>query len=225
MNTYFSWIAGLILVLLLLVNPSAAKANTGLGKEVAKKSFDGTVCYTVQHGDTLSEIAQMFNTNLSKIIHANNLKSTVIMPYQVLTIPFEGDADTIFTSRGNISREELLLLARAIHAEARGESFDGQVAVGAVILNRMHSPLFPNTIQEVILQRDKHIYQFTPVSNGTINLEPDIRAFSAASKALDGYDPTGGALFFYNPHIATDKWIKTLPVITKIGKHVFATKA
>jgi N-acetylmuramoyl-L-alanine amidase len=76
----------------------------------------------------------------------------------------------------------------------------------------------------VVFQRSRNLYQFTPVSDGTINLNPDEMAIKAATKALEGDDPTGGALFFYNPRIASDQWIKTLPVLTKIGGHVFATK-
>jgi len=116
-----------------------------------------------------------------------------------------------------------MLLARLIHAEARGESFEGQVAVGAVILNRINSPHFPKTIPDVILQKNNRVYQFSPVGDGSINLEPDEKALKAAEQALSGKDPTGGALFFYNPDISGDTWILTLPVVTKIGNHVFAT--
>ncbi len=181
------------------------------------------VCYTVQPGDTLSEIAEVFNVSLNKLVEANNLRSSTIRPNEILVIPDKLKTSSL--SRGNILRDELILLARAIHAEARGESFTGKVAVGAVILNRVSSPKFPGTIGEVILQRDKHTVQFSPVADGTINLTPDEVAIKAALEALRGTDPTGGALFFYNPQIASDQWIKTLPVVTRIGNHVFATKA
>ena len=163
--------------------------------------------------------------DLKQLIHANRLETTVIQPRQNLLIPAPGQSETTVLSRGNISREELMLLARIIHAEARGEDFQGQVAVGAVIVNRVHSKFFPHTIREVVMQSNKHVFQFTPVANGTINLEPDQSSIKAALAALEGNDPTGGALFFYNPAISTDTWITTLPVITRIGKHVFATKA
>ncbi|WP_027365714.1 cell wall hydrolase [Desulfotruncus alcoholivorax] len=223
MFTHFSKIAGSMFVVICLLCICAANVYASVEKETGGL-FDGSVSYTVQPGDTLSEIAQTFNVDLNLLMRANNLKTTVIRPYQILNIP-AGDSETIATSRANITREDFLLLARAIYAEARGESFDGKVAIGAVILNRMQSPYFPDTIREVILQRNERVCQFTPVSNGTINLQPDEAALRAAAKALEGYDPTGGALFFYNPHISTDNWIKTLPVLTKIGKHVFATKA
>ncbi|MDD2553884.1 MAG: cell wall hydrolase, partial [Desulfotomaculaceae bacterium] len=126
---------------------------------------------------------------------------------------------------GGISPEEVLLLARLIYAEARGESFLGQVAVGAVTLNRLASPEFPNTLTKVIYQKTNSVYQFSPVGDGSINMEPDEQAVLAALRAMAGYDPTGGALFFYNPDISGDQWIRTLPVINKIGNHVFATSA
>ncbi len=212
----FYWITGILLILLWgLCCPQLPSAHAG--------PLITEINYTVQPGDTLSEIANTFDIDLSSLMRANNLKSSIIHPYQVLKIPV-GVAEA-HMSRGNISRDDLILLAKAIYAEARGESFEGQVAVGAVILNRVRSPYFPDTIREVILQRDQNICQFTPVSDGTINLTPDRKAIQAAFKALEGCDPTGGALFFYNPSISSDNWIKSLPVITRIGKHVFATKA
>ncbi|AGL01460.1 cell wall hydrolase [Desulfoscipio gibsoniae] len=224
MNTHFSKLAGIILFALCLVIYNAHGAQAGAEKEVAGGSNGITVKYTVQPGDTLSEIARAFGVDLNQLIRANSLETSVIRPYQVLTIPSGEKADSDNISRGDISREDLLLLARAIHAEARGESFEGQVAVGAVILNRLHSPHFPDSVREVVFQRSKNLYQFTPVSDGTINLSPDETAIKAATKALEGYDPTNGALFFYNPSIASDRWIRSLPVLTKIGSHVFATK-
>lgn len=182
-----------------------------------------TVCYTVQPGDTLFEIAQKFQIPLSKLIKANNLKNNIIQPNDILIIPDKTNSSSI--SRGNVLRDDIMLLAKAIYAEARGESFTGQVAVGAVILNRVKSSNFPNTIREVIMQKNGHTVQFTPVADGTINLSPDETAIRAALEALKGVDPTGGALFFYNPEISSDRWITTLPVVTRIGNHVFATKA
>ncbi len=125
------------------------------------------------------------------------------------------------SSRGQehlASKAELELLARVIYAEARGENFDGQVAVGAVVLNRLKDPAFPKTIREVIYQPGA----FTAVNDKQIHLTPDERAFEAARAALAGMDPTGGAIYYYNPLTATDRWIKTRPVIKKIGNHTFS---
>lgn len=225
MSAYFSKWTGILPLVLCLLLFGRTSALAGTEKEVVNDTAAATITYTIQTGDTLSKIAREFNVELKQLIRVNNLETTVIKPRQTLVIPKGKQQETTVLSRGNISREELMLLARAIHAEARGESFIGKVAVGAVIINRVHSPFFPNTIREVIMQNNKRVFQFTPVSNGTINLEPDQSAIDAALEALEGNDPTGGALFFYNPAISTDKWITTLPVVTRIGRHVFATKA
>lgn len=108
---------------------------------------------------------------------------------------------------------EIQLLARLIYAEARGEPFTGQVAVGAVVLNRVRSKNFPGTIEAVIYQPG----QFAAVAART---SPD--CLRAARMALKGQDPTQGALYFYNPDLATDTWIFTRPVVAVIGNHTFA---
>ena len=121
-------------------------------------------------------------------------------------------------SGSNYTSSDLYLLAKCIYAEARGESYTGQVAVGAVILNRVDSPAFPNTIAGVIYQKNA----FTAVSDGQINLEPDQTAMNAASDAMNGWDPTYGCLYYYNPAVATSSWIFGRETVTVIGKHVFA---
>ncbi len=118
----------------------------------------------------------------------------------------------------NYTNSDLYLLAKCIYAEARGESYTGQVAVGAVVLNRVASSQFPNTISGVIYQR----HAFTAVSDGQINLEPDKTAMNAASDAMNGWDPTYGCLYYYNPAVATSSWIFGRQTVTTIGKHVFA---
>ncbi|NQS75967.1 MAG: LysM peptidoglycan-binding domain-containing protein [Peptococcaceae bacterium] len=173
--------------------------------------------YTVQSGDTLYSIATEYHVALDELMKANKLKNSLILAGETLQLPAAA------TTLGKMSREEVMLLARVIHAEARGESFEGQVAVGAVVLNRLTSPHFPKTIHDIVFQKNKRVYQFSPVGDGSINLEPDERAVQAALQAMSGEDPSKGALFFYNPNISSDKWIKTLPVITTIGNHVFAT--
>ena len=110
------------------------------------------------------------------------------------------------------------LLARLISAEARGEPYEGQVAVGAVVLNRVKSSSFPNTISGVIYQK----YAFTCVSDGQINLAPDASSKKAASDAMNGWDPSGGAIYYYNPKIATSSWIFSRKTTVTIGDHVFA---
>ena len=122
------------------------------------------------------------------------------------------------TGNSNYTSSDLYLLAKCIYAEARGESYTGQVAVGAVILNRVASSQFPNTISGVIYQKNA----FTAVSDGQINLEPDKKAMNAASDAMNGWDPTYGCIYYYNPAVATSSWIFSRQTVTTIGKHVFA---
>ena len=122
------------------------------------------------------------------------------------------------SSSSNYTNSDLYMLAKCIYAEARGESYTGQVAVGAVILNRVASSSFPNTISGVIYQKGA----FTAVSDGQIKLEPDKTALNAASDAMNGWDPTYGCIYYYNPAVATSSWIFGRKTVTTIGKHVFA---
>lgn len=118
----------------------------------------------------------------------------------------------------SVNQEELDLLARIIYAEARGESYKGQVAVGAVVMNRVQSSSFPNTVREVILQSGA----FTAVDDGQFSLKPDATAYQAAMDAVRGVDPTGNALYYFNPDTATSSWIWSRKQTVKIGNHIFA---
>ena len=109
------------------------------------------------------------------------------------------------------------LLAKVINGEARGEPYEGQVAVGAVVLNRVDHPSFPNSISGVVYQKGA----FTAVDDGQINAEMYASSHRAARDALNGWDPTGGAIYYYNPVTATNKWIRSRNIICTIGKHVF----
>lgn len=119
---------------------------------------------------------------------------------------------------GKYSSADVTLLARVVYGEARGESYTGQVAVAAVVLNRIKSSSFPNTVSAVIYQP----YAFTAVMDGQINYTPNQTAYNAAKDAINGWDPTGGALYYYNPKTATSAWIYSRKVTTTIGNHVFA---
>ena len=132
-----------------------------------------------------------------------------------------GSTDSGSSSSGGNSdytSSDLYLLAKCIYGEARGESYTGQVAVGAVVLNRVKSSQFPNTISGVIYQKGA----FTAVSDGQINLTPNQTAINAAQDAMNGWDPTYGCLYYYNPATATSSWIFSRQTVTTIGKHVFA---
>lgn len=121
-------------------------------------------------------------------------------------------------SVGNYSSADVALLARVVYGEARGESYTGQVAVAAVVLNRIKSSSFPNTVSAVVYQP----YAFTCVADGQINYTPNQTAYNAAKDAINGWDPTGGAIYYYNPKTATSAWIYSRKVTTTIGNHVFA---
>lgn len=121
------------------------------------------------------------------------------------------------SSSSSSYNSNLNLLSRLIYGEARGESYTGQVAVGAVVMNRVKSSSFPNTISGVIYQAGA----FDVVSDGQINLNPDSTARKAAQDAMNGWDPSYGAIYYFNPATATNKWIWSRPMTVTIGKHRF----
>ena len=121
--------------------------------------------------------------------------------------------------RQTFSEADLDLLARGVRAEAQGEPYDGQVAVAAVILNRVNHPEFPNTIPGVVYEP----LAFSVVANGQVNKPADQSAIQAAHCALNGLDPSGGALYFYNPAKTRSAWIRSRAVIKTIGDHIFAS--
>ena len=121
------------------------------------------------------------------------------------------------------SASDLQLMARAINGEARGEPYEGQVAVGAVILNRVKSSQFPNTIANTIAGVIYQSGAFTAVADGQINapIDENSTVYKAAQDAMNGWDPTGGCIYYFNPATATNKWIWSRPVVKTIGKHRF----
>lgn len=116
-----------------------------------------------------------------------------------------------------LSENDLKIMANAVYGEARGEPFEGQVAVAAVILNRVKSPSFPKTPSGVIFQPGA----FTAVADGQIYLEPNEQARKAVQQALNGWDPSGGCIYYFNPKTATSKWIWSRPQVKTIGEHIF----
>lgn len=126
---------------------------------------------------------------------------------------------TAESGNGEFTQSEIALLARIISAESRGEPYEGQVAVGAVILNRIAHPSFPNTLAGVIYQPGA----FSCLDDGQVNEPVSESAERAARDAMNGWDPTGGAIYYFNPNTATSKWIWSRPVITVIGSHRFCS--
>ncbi len=181
--------------------------------------------HTVAPGESLWALAKRYQTTVTAIKSLNGLTGDTIYVGQKLQIPESQAAVTpseqqnSTSSRGSdVSREDVLLLARMIEAEAGGESYNGKLAVGAVIVNRTKSPDFPNDIKGVIYQTG----QFSPVSDGRlwqVTISSDSQ--KAAEQALAGVDPTGGATFFFNPSKSSSTFMHSRPVITQIGGHVF----
>ncbi|HOV79330.1 MAG TPA: LysM peptidoglycan-binding domain-containing protein [Bacillota bacterium] len=186
--------------------------------------------YTVQAGDTLYSIGKKHGLEYWEIMSANNLNNSLIHPGMVLALPAPAGAASAAqpapeTSRGGIFRRpsaaEVDLLARLITAEADAEPYEGKVAVGAVVLNRIASPDFPDTIKDVIYQYGDGTYQFEPVMNGWINRPASGQSVQAAKDALSGNDPSNGALYFFATSV-DNPWLLARPLSKVIGNFVFA---
>lgn len=136
---------------------------------------------------------------------------------RALGISLTGTSSSGSTTAGNLSNSDLYLLSCCVYGEARGESYTGKVAVAAVVLNRVKNSNFPNTISGVIYQKGA----FTCVSDGQINLGTNDECTRAAQDALNGWDPSGGALYYFNPNTATSAWIWSRPQLVTIGRHIF----
>lgn len=129
-----------------------------------------------------------------------------------------GESKTAEGKEVGFKENDLKLLARAVYSEGRGEPYNGQVAIAAVVMNRIKSSSFPNTIAGIVYQPKA----FSAVDDGQIDLEPDETATKAAREAMDGTDPTHGAIYYFNPEKTKNKFIWSRPQILKIGKHIFA---
>ena len=187
--------------------------------------------YTVKGGDTLNGIAKANNTSLETLIAANPQISNPNRIYVGDNINLSNTQQTANTTQSesptsstaakiSLTASEQDLLSRIIRAEADGEPYAGQVAVGTVVLNRVLSDSFPNNVHDVVYQSG----QFSPVSNGAINQAADADAIRAAAEAVSFVNSgqSKGALFFYNPKTAVNSsWLAQRPTVTTIGNHVF----
>ena len=144
---------------------------------------------------------------------------SIFIVLALFVLLFKTNNVDIVQAATNNNTSDVQLIARDINGEERGEPYEGQVAVGAVILNRVKSSKFPNTIAGVIYQSGA----FTAVSDGQINvpIASNSTVVKAAQDALNGWDPTGGAIYYFNPNTATNKWIWSRPQIKTIGNHIF----
>lgn len=167
--------------------------------------------YTVKQGDTLYAISVRYGVPLAAIRSANRIYTDLISVGQVLNLP----------QRSSYTADEVDLLAKLIRAEAQGESYQAKVAVGAVVMNRVKSTLWPNTIGTVIYQNINGYYQFTPVVNRTIYQAADADSVNAAKATMSGVDPTNGAMFYYDTS-STNAWMLSKKVSIRIDHMVFA---
>ena len=167
--------------------------------------------YKVKSGDTYWKVASRFGVSVVELKKANNAATSMLFAGQNLVIP-----------NSTLSLADKELLAKLVHAEAKGEPYAGKVAVATVVLNRVASPDFPNTIREVIYQKAGGYYAFTPVQNGAINEAPDAASRAAVNEALAYKGQGNGSLFFYNPKTAVSKWVYSREVTVTIGNHRFA---
>lgn len=202
--------------------------------------------YQVVKGDTLWELGQQYGVTVENIKAENNLAGDLILIDEMLQIP---EPQTAVLSLATdepmeanqpkesveevieeeteepaiaLSNEEKDLLARLVEAEAKGESYEGKVAVATIVLNRVESTEFPDTVTDVINEVVGNAYAFTPVQNGEINNPASEESKRAVEEALTKSDYLEGVIFFYNPEIATDTWILSREVVATIGNHVFA---
>lgn len=177
--------------------------------------------YLVSEGDTLYYIGKRYGVSLDDLYRFNpDVEGDFLLAGSTLNLV--GDQGSNSATVSNSSRVELNaadrdLLERLVHAETMGQEYNGKVAVAEVVLNRVDSSDFPDTVREVIMQNR----QFTPVSTGAINNNPSAKTAEAVDEALRGTNLVEDALFFWNPDIATSRWLEEKTVITKIDEHEF----
>ena len=205
-------------------NNSEKKTNS----ITTNKNLSNTSDYVVKSGDTLFLIAQRINVSVKDLKAINSLNSDTIYAGQVLKTNGKALSNNVASvkaapSRGDKDRDEdLYWLSRIIHAEAQGESYQGKVAVGNVVLNRVSSSQFPNSIKGVVFDKQNGYTQFSPVIDGSIYNTPNSDSVRAAKEVLAGAKPVGGALYFLNPQKSTNFWITSnRKYMTTIGKHDF----
>lgn len=186
--------------------------HSAVGWDLKTKNTDIKLVplHHVKSGESLYSISEKYNTEVTLLKERNNLTSEVLNPGELLKviIPYALE-----------NKQDLDILAKIIHAESEGESFKGKVAVGNIIINRVESEYFPNSVEQVIFQEG----QFTPVKTGRINeIVPTKASVLAAEAALSGKKPVGDALYFFNPNHTNNVFLKSLDIVKEIGNHRFS---
>lgn len=209
--------------------------KTTASKIMSDNNLSGTMIYpgqtlkvpatahTVKSGDTLYLISKKYGVTISEIKQCNNKWDDMIYPGQILLIPTSGSSSSSNSNKSSsisYSSAELDLLARLVRSEAENQPYEAQVAVAAVVINRIKSDLFPDTISSVIYEKSSGYYQFTPVENGMINNAATATAKNAALAALNGSDPSKGSLYYFDDS-ATNKWLWSKEIRARIGNMVY----
>ncbi|MEI5908043.1 cell wall hydrolase [Bacillus spongiae] len=188
-----------------------ATTSLALGLFALPTLTDASTSHTVQSGESFWKIATQYGVSVTSLLEENNRTSSALNAGETIKIP------------NSISEADKELLAKLVHAEAKGEPYAGKVAVATVVLNRLDHPDYPNTIKDVIYAKSsKGYYAFSPVKDGAINQTPNDEARKAVKEALAFRGQGKGSLYFYNPETATSEWIFSREVTTTIGNHRFA---
>ncbi len=215
-----------VLLILLAFNAFSADVKSAEAATVLKRGSSGSLVRTLQTklkkwGYYSGTVDGIFGANTERAVRYFQRVNKLTVDGKVGAKTAKALGMSLNSSSSNTnssySSEDLYLLARVVYGEARGEPYLGQVAVAAVVLNRVKSSEFPNTISGVVYQP----WAFTAVNDGQINLTPNETAKKAAKDALNGWDPTYGCLFYYNPRTATSNWIRQKEIHLSIGSHVF----
>lgn len=187
-------------------NAQKARAASSNHKvKAASPSIEKT--HIVKKGESISDVAKLYGIPIERLIQANQDRKNAAKPGETLLIP-----------KATIKDSDKELLSRLVHAEAKGEPYQGKVAVAAVVLNRINSDQFPDTVPEVIYQEN----QFSPVADGSIKKPAGKEAKQAVNEAIAIQSQTEKALYFYNPSISKSKWMRQLKIVKIIGRHHFA---
>lgn len=220
------WRTGLIILINLMI--IAMLTDSGSARALSRYGSTGTEVTQIQQ--RLQELG--YDPGTADGIYGTRTKNAVISfqrdyglsddgiagPKTLEALGLTGGGGSGGGSYGGFSESDVQLLARIISAESRGEPYQGQVAVGAVIMNRISHPSFPNTLSGVIYQEGA----FSCLYDGGVNAAVVDSAYQAAREAINGSDPTGGAIYYYNPAKTTNKWIWSRQVVAVIGAHNFA---
>jgi N-acetylmuramoyl-L-alanine amidase len=176
---------------------------TLLGFETTSSAANHTV--SVKSGETSWKVVNKSNNSALELVKVNHDKFP-----------------TLYKEEINVSDQDKELMARLVSAEAKGEPYEGKVAVAEVIINRVEHDQFPDTVEDVVYERVSGTYAFSPVKNGEINKPADEESIEAVEQAIDSIESGTEAVYFYNPEIATDRWILSRHVTETIGNHRFA---